>query len=97
MMIAWMNIQLFVLHLLANGDFFGALNSAIDRAMGALVLLAPAVAGIAWVIAKLWQMIIPEQQGRAEPREWARNALVTYVAILLGTKIISWLGSIFGA
>jgi len=96
-MIAWMNIQLFVLNLLTDtgGEFFTALGDAIDSAMAALLLLAPAVAGIAWVIAKLWQMIIPEQQGRTEPREWARNALVTYVAILLGAKIISWLGTIF--
>lgn len=96
MMIAWMNVQMALLSLL-SGDFFGALNNAINNAMTALLFIAPAVAGIAWVIAKLWQMIIPEQQGRAEPREWARNALVTYVAILVGAKLISWLGSIFGA
>lgn len=75
--------------------FLDQLGNALTNLRIALIGIAPVVAGVAWVIAKLWQMIIPEQQGRVEPREWARNAIVTYVAILIGFTFITWIGNMF--
>lgn len=80
----------------AGDNFLTDLGGYLDEIRGALVALAPAVAGLAWVIAKIWQIIIPEQQGRVEPREWARNAVVSYIAIVVGMRFIFWVGSFFG-
>lgn len=76
-------------------DFLDELGGYLDEIRIALVALAPMVAGLAWVIAKIWQIIIPEQQGRVEPREWARNAVVSYIAIVVGMRFITWIGSFF--
>lgn len=81
-----------------GGDtFFSSLGDAFNSAYLALVALAPIVAGLAFVIAKIWQILTPEKQGRAEPREWARNALFNYFLIVAAAGIIGFIGRMAGA
>lgn len=81
-----------------GGDtFFDSLGNAFNSAYLALVALAPVVAGLAFVIAKIWQMLTPEKQGRAEPREWARNALFNYFLVVAAAGIIGFIGRLAGA
>ena len=42
----------------AGDNFLTDLGGYLDEIRGALVALAPAVAGLAWVIAKIWQIIM---------------------------------------
>lgn len=79
----------------AAGDgLFENLGSAFGNLTTALILLAPAVALAAYVAAKIWQMLVPEKQGRAEPREWARSALVSYALIVFASAIINFIGNL---
>lgn len=79
----------------AAGDgLFDNLGSAFNNLTTALVALAPAVVLAAYVAAKVWQMLIPEKQGRAEPREWARSALVSYALIVFASAIITFIGNL---
>lgn len=78
----------------AGEGLFENLGSAFGNLTTALTLLAPAVALAAYVAAKIWQMLVPEKQGRAEPREWARSALVSYALIVFASAIINFIGNI---
>ena len=74
-----------------GGDFFSELGSSFNTIYLSLIALSPIVAGLAFVIAKLWQMLTPEKQGRAEPREWARNVLFNYFLILAAGGILGFI------
>ena len=81
-----------------SGDnFFDSLGSSFNSMYLGLVALSPVVAGLAFVIAKVWQILTPEKQGRAEPREWARNALFNYFLIIAAVGIINFIGRIAGS
>lgn len=75
----------------AGGDFFTDLGSSFQSIYLSLVAISPIVAGLAFVIAKIWQILTPEKQGRAEPREWARNALFNYFLILAAGGILGFI------
>jgi len=79
----------------AAGGLFDQLGGTFDTLRISLIGMAPMVAGAAYVIAKIWQMATPEKQGRAEPREWARSALVNYVAILIAWGLVTFLKNTF--
>ena len=81
----------------AGSDFTKDFGIKLDNFTKAIIALAVPVAGAAWVIAKLWQLVIPEKQGRMEPKEWARSVLVTLVAIAIGGKVIQWIWDAFSA
>ena len=77
-------------NVLAAGDFFEELGESFTTIYGALVALSPMVAGLAFVAAKVWQIVVPEKQGRAEPKEWARSALINYFLILAAGGILGF-------
>lgn len=79
---------------LAAPTLFEKLEGSFMKVYVALVALAPIVTGVAYVIAKIWQIAVPEKQGRAEPREWARNALVNYFFILAAGGIIGFIAEV---
>lgn len=76
---------------LAVGDFFEELGSSFTTIYGSLVAFSPMVAGLAYVAAKIWQIVIPEKQGRVEPKEWARSALFNYFLILAAGGILGFI------
>ena len=81
---------------LASVSLFDQIGSSFKNVYLALVALAPVVTGVAYVVAKIWQIIVPEKQGRAEPREWARNALVNYFLILAAGGILGFIAEVAG-
>ena len=80
----------------ATGDFFSDLGASFESIYLSLVALSPIVAGLAFVAAKIWQTLTPEKQGRAEPREWARNALFNYFLILAAGGILGFIAKAAG-
>lgn len=80
----------------AAGDFFADLGSSFNTIYLSLVAISPIVAGLAYVIAKLWQILTPEKQGRAEPREWARNVLFNYFLILAAGGLLGFIAKAAG-
>lgn len=79
---------------LAADGLTGAITSALEKIYIAMIAITPALVIVVYVCAKIWQTAVPEKEGRREPRDWSRAALVNYAKILAAGGIITFIAEI---
>ena len=75
-------------------DMAQVIIGAMEKVYIAMLAVTPAIVIVVYVAAKIWQIVVPEKEGRREPRDWARSAFVNYVKILLAGTIITFIAEI---